>query len=42
MTRAAPPLMRIPVGVVVERRKASSIWAEAFTRAAISRADDRG
>ena len=25
---AAPPLMRIPIGVVVERRKARSAWAE--------------
>ena len=28
MTRAAPPLMRIPVGVVVARRKAASQWID--------------
>ena len=28
MTRAAPPLMRIPVGVVVARRKAASPWID--------------
>ncbi len=28
MTRAAPPLLRIPVGVVVARRKAASQWID--------------
>ncbi len=28
MSRAATPLLRIPIGVVVERRKAASPWAD--------------
>lgn len=28
MSHAAPPLLRIPIGVVVERRKAASPWAD--------------
>jgi hypothetical protein len=29
---SVPPLLRIPVGVVVERRKATSPWAEVIWR----------
>jgi hypothetical protein len=32
MSLVAPPLLRIPVGVVVERRKAASRWADVIWR----------
>lgn len=32
MSRAAPPLLRIPVGIVVERRKADSPWVDFLWR----------
>ena len=33
MSPAAEPLLRIPVGVVVERRKADSLWLDFVWRA---------
>ena len=35
MSRAATPLVRIPVGVVVERRKAASPWIDFTWRAVV-------
>jgi len=40
MSSAAPPVLRIPVGIVVERRKADSPWADFVWRAVAVLPDD--